>query len=210
MVKLIIFDLQGTLVENGIYPSPVKQLRFIFNIRQSFHDYITVFEKVFMTKKYDSLSQGFHVVAEQFHVSPPDFVIEKLVGIWNKNKLLSKPFPETIEVLTELKKEYKLVLIANIDCFSKDVLEKYALNEYFDEIFLSCDVGMLKTDKGYFEMILKKMGVDKEDAIVVGDSTESDIKSSQAAGINAVLVDRNNRMMYENKIANLKELKKHL
>ena len=43
-----------------------------------------------MTKPYDNLSQAFLAVADFFKLRAPDFVIEKLVGIWNKNKLLSK------------------------------------------------------------------------------------------------------------------------
>lgn len=210
MVKIIIFDLQGTLVENGVFPSPVKQVRFILGIRESFHDYITEFEKVFMTQKYENLSQGFLAVAEHFNADVPDFVIEKLVGIWNKNKLLSKLYPETLEVLAELKKEYKLVLAANIDCFSKDIIEKYALQEYFDAMYLSCDTGMLKTDKGFFEKILSDLNVEKQDVIVIGDSVESDMKSAESSGINSVLVDRNNRMNYDPKILNLKEIKKDI
>jgi HAD superfamily hydrolase (TIGR01493 family) len=210
MVKAIIFDLQGTLVENGVYPSPVKQVRYILGIMQSFHEYVPEFEKVFMTKCYDSLSEGFKEVAAHFDLEPPEYVIEKLVGVWNKNKLLSKVFPETIDVLTELKKDHKLILVANIDCFSKDIIEKYSLGQYFDHIFLSCDTGFLKTDPRLFEMVLEKSGLDKKDALMVGDSMESDIKSAEEAGITAVLVDRNNRMAYGRRISNLIGIKDYL
>jgi len=209
-MKAIIFDLQGTLVENGVYPSPVKQVRFILGIKQSFHDYVPEFETIFMTKKYDNLTLAFRAVSEQFNINPPDYVIEKLVGIWNKNKLLSRLFPETIEVLKDLKKKYKLVLVANIDCFSKDIIEKFSLENYFDRIYLSCDTGMLKTDPKFFITILNDMKLEKEDVLMVGDSTESDIKSASSVGINAMLVDRNNRMDYDNKVSGLIGVKDYL
>ncbi len=34
MVKLIIFDFWGTLVENGIFPSPVRQVKYILRIEE--------------------------------------------------------------------------------------------------------------------------------------------------------------------------------
>jgi FMN phosphatase YigB (HAD superfamily) len=210
MAKAIIFDLQGTLVENGIYPSPIKQVRYILGIMQSFHEYVPVFEKIFMTKKFDSLSEGFKEVAEHFELEPPEYVIEKLVGVWNKNKLLSKVFPEAIEILSELKKSHKLILVANIDCFGKDIIEKYSLDKYFDQVFLSCDTGLLKTDPELFEMVIEKSGFDKKDLIMVGDSMESDIKSAEQAGIDAILVDRNNRMTYDKKVPNLLGLKDYI
>jgi FMN phosphatase YigB (HAD superfamily) len=203
MVKAILFDLQGTLLENGIYPSPVKQARYILGIRQGFHEYVPLFERAFMTQKFENLTEGFKSVCESFQVYPPDFVLEKLVGVWNKNKLLSKLFPETLEVLKDLKKKYKLVLIANIDCFTKEVIDKYALAQYFDEIFLSCDTGMLKTDKDFFDVVLKKLDMDKEDVLVVGDSIESDIRSADTYGVPCILIDRNNRMEFDNKISTL-------
>ena len=100
--------------------------------------------------------------------------------------------------------------MANIDCFAKDIVEKYSLDQYFDHIFLSCDTGMLKTDKAFFPMIIEKLGMAADDLVMVGDSMESDIRSAQTAGIKCVLVDRNNRMSYENRISNLSGLKDYL
>ena len=210
MVKLLLFDMQGTVIENGIYPSPIKQVKFLLGIRQGFHDYVPEFEKVFMIKNFDTLTQAFHAVAEHFNVSVPEFQMEKLVGVWNKNKLLSKPFPESFEVLKDLKNDYKLALLANLDSFSKDIVQKYSLGDYFDNIYLSCDTGMLKSDTGLFDKIVSDTGIAREDMLMIGDSVESDMKSAENAGILSVLLDRRNRMVYEPKIASLTELKRHL
>ena len=45
---------------------------------------------------------------------------------------------------------------------------------------------------------------------MVGDSMESDIKSAEQAGIDAILVDRNNRMTYDRKVPNLLGLKDYI
>jgi HAD superfamily hydrolase (TIGR01549 family) len=210
MVKLIIFDLQGTLIENGVFPSPLKQAKYILRIDAPFSDFVMRFERAFMTEQHLSLKEGFVKVCEEFQISTKDFVLEKLVGLWNKNKLLSKAYPDTLPLLQELRGKYNLVLIVNIDCFSKDMVDKDNLREYFDEVILSCDTGMLKGDKDFYKNILDRFNLKPGDALVVGDSIESDMGTAKASGIKSVLLDRGNRREYSPKIVSLDKLKNYL
>jgi HAD superfamily hydrolase (TIGR01549 family) len=210
-VKAIFFDFWGTLVENGVR-SPVKQVKWILRLNEmDFSEYIVKFEEVFMTKEIESLKQGFEEVVKEFTTNAPDFLIEKLIGMWNKNSILAQPYEETIEVLESLKQDYKLILISNTDNFSiNSVLEKYDLKKYFDETALSCETGLLKSDKKAFENVLKKLKIKKGEAIMVGDSMESDVKSAENAGIRPILIDRRDRRDFEDKISSLRELKEKL
>lgn len=208
MKKAIVFDFWGTLVEQGVTPSPFKQVRYFFRLNMPFSEFAPKFEGSFMLKKYENLYEAFKEAAKAFEINPPAFVYDKLVGVWNKNKILAKPYPETVEILTELKKKYKLAIIANSDCFSiEEIIDKYDLRKFFDVILLSYEAGVLKTDKKMFSILLKKLKVKKNEAIMVGDSIDSDIKGAENAGIKAILVDRNGKREYTNKVANLTEVK---
>jgi putative hydrolase of the HAD superfamily len=210
-IKAIFFDFWGTLVENGVR-SPVKQVKWILRLRDiDFPEYIVKFEDVFMTKKFDELKDGFEETLKAFEIEVPEFVVEKLIGMWNKNTILSKAYDETIQTLEELKKDYKLILISNTDCFSiNSVLDKFDLRKYFDEISLSCETGNLKSNKKAFGDPLKKLKIKKQEAVMIGDSLESDVKGAENAGITPILVDRRGTREYENKISNLTELKEKL
>ncbi len=209
--KAIIMDLQGTLLENGVYPSPIKQVKYFLRVNRPFQDYVPVFEKSFMTRSYANLDEAFRQVCVDFNIRVPDFVIEKLVGLWNKNKLLSKPFHDSIEFLKQAKSHgYKLILVANIDCFSKEVIDKYGFREYFDEVMLSCETGMLKSNPKFFHEPLARLGVSPDDAVMIGDSFESDVESARHAGIKAVLIDRNDARDYNPKVANFQEFISYL
>ncbi len=207
-IKGIIFDFWGTLVENGVFPSPVSQVKYFLRLRDMrFQDYIVRFEKVFMTKKFENLTDCFDAVCKEFNVNPPDWVIEKMIGMWNKNRLLAKPFPETIEILEKLRKDYKIGLISNTDCFSVDpLIEKFNMGPHFNSVIMSYKEGMLKSDKGLFEKCLKEMKLKNNEVIMVGDSIESDIKSAENAGIKAILIDRRNKREFENKITSLSQV----
>ncbi|MEK6900353.1 MAG: HAD family hydrolase, partial [Nanoarchaeota archaeon] len=114
---------------------------------------------------------------------------------------------EVLSELESLQKKYKLILVSNTDCFSiGQVLDKFQLRNYFTDIFLSCDVGMIKTDEKFLLDVLEKAGIDAKDCVVVGDSILSDMEAAKAVDIKAVLLDRKERQHFHPKIKNLKEL----
>jgi HAD superfamily hydrolase (TIGR01549 family) len=209
MVKAILFDFWGTLVENGIFPSPVKQARYILRLRMPFKDFIIRFETAVMTKPYTDLNETFTEVCKEFQLDPQPYVIEKLVGMWNKNELLGKPFLETVEVLEYLKsKKIKLGLISNTTPTITRVLEKFDLGKYFDAVMLSYEEGILKTDPEMFKGLMKKLKIKStSDVIMIGDSLPTDIIGSRNAGIRSILLDRMNKRDFTPKIVNLRGLK---
>ncbi len=209
-MKAILFDLQGTVLENGVFPSPIKQVRQLLHVRMPFSDFVMRFERVFMTQSFSTLRDAFIAVCHEFEIQPKEYIIEKLVGVWNTNKLMSKLYPDSLDGLQELRKDYKVVIFANIDCFTKEVVEKFNLQNYADSIVLSCYTGFTKSDDEFFMTPLELLGVDKKDAILVGDSLESDITAAARIGIASVLIDRQGRREFDRKIASLVEVKKFL
>ncbi|MBN1274921.1 HAD family hydrolase [Candidatus Woesearchaeota archaeon] len=208
MTKIIIFDFWGTLVENGVRPSPSKQVRYFLRVKEPFSEFITTFEHAFMTKQFETLREGFEAVVEAFGKRIPDFVYDKLVGMWNKFTILSKPFDDTIEALEDLKKDYKLVILSNTDNFSlRQVMDKYDLEKYFDKVYLSCETGRLKSDTESYKQILSDFDAQPEDCLMVGDSPQSDIISAEAADVPAVLIDRRGWSDEERKVSSLKGLR---
>jgi HAD superfamily hydrolase (TIGR01549 family) len=177
-----------------------------------FGEFVERFERVAMTKPYDDQKQMFQDAAEALEVPIQDWIIEKLIGIWNKNKLLAKPYPETMEALEQLKaKGVKIAIVSNTPKLSVDgVLEKFGFDKVFDAICFSYDVGYLKTDKELIQAALDKLGVTKEEAVMVGDSLETDIAGAENAGVLPVLIDRKGTREYENKIKSLTELDQFL
>ncbi len=210
MVKAIIFDFWGTLCEQGT-PSLLKQAYYTLRVDMPYSDFVVKFEEALMTRRFEDKAEAFKQVFLAFNQEPKSFLIDKLIGIWNKGIFSAQPYPETVSVLTELKEKYKLALISNSDCFSLEpVLDKFDLRKYFDSIVLSYDVGLLKTNPKMFNLILKQLSSTKKQALMVGDSIETDIKGAESAGIKPVLIDRRDTRDYPNKIRGLKELNKFL
>ena len=210
--KVLVFDLWGTVVETGVKPSPSRQVKYFLRVRESFSDFVLAFEHSFMTRKFESLKQGFEHVVKDFNLRIPDFVYDKLIGMWNKNVILSEMYEEIREVFSALREDgYKLVLLANVDQFSFEQLEhKHKLSELFDAMYLSFETGLLKVNSESFDSIVKDFGVKKDEVLMVGDSIHSDMEAAEKAGIEGVLVDRKDNREFESKVLSLSELRDKL
>jgi putative hydrolase of the HAD superfamily len=93
--------------------------------------------------------------------------------------------PETLEVLQTLKAEgYKLALLSNGDSFSQhNKIRKVGIEELFDEVVVSGDIGIDKPDRKIFDILTKRLGVRNEECMMVGDVFSSDILGAYNAGV---------------------------
>ncbi len=207
MTKVLLFDFWGTLVETGVW-SPTKQARNILHIDMPFSDFVVRFEKAMMTKNIATLRDGFEAVFTEFNLPVNQRKMDDLIGMWNKSWMLARPYPELVQALEDLGKDHTLVLFSNTDPFSvRNVLEKYNLKNHFQHIFLSCDIGKIKTEEGFVDHILSELKVKAKDCLLIGDSIESDMATAQRAGVQAVLVDRSGNRDYPLKIASLNDVR---
>ncbi len=100
-------------------------------------------------------------------------------------------FPEVPEVLEGLLASgYRLHVVSNWDSTLPALLQKLGLDGYFDSIIVSALIGSSKPDPGIFREALGRAGVPPQAALHVGDSYEEDFEGARAAGIHALLLDR--------------------
>lgn len=90
-------------------------------------------------------------------------------------------YPDTKTTLQKLS-PYKKAIITNTprDCASQ-ILKKFDIEPYFQEIITSDDVQKAKPDPEIVYKACEKLNVDPKTVILVGD-TQSDVKAGQAAG----------------------------
>jgi 2-haloalkanoic acid dehalogenase type II len=210
MIKAVLFDFWGTLVENGVW-SPIKQVKNILGIKLPFPEYVVRMERAMMASEFSGLKEAFIAVCNEFEIEPNEEKIDAIVGMWNKSWMLAHPYEEVIDILSTLKEKYKLILVSNTDNISiEQVLEKFSLENLFDKVYLSYQVGLIKTDKKFFKHVLSDLNLNVEECVMVGDSVQSDIMAAKQLGMKAILVDRRNGREFHPKIKNLKELEKIL
>lgn len=207
MTKVVVFDLYGTIIEQGLEKSPSKQVKKMLGISKSFQEFIETFQKDFMTLRHNTLEDAFRLVAEDFDVNPDQETFDALVGLWNKNALLSHLYEDTEPVLDELSATHRIILTANVSEFTFEQIDiKFDLRERFDDTYLSFETGVLKTSKENLDALLLEEDVDAEEVLYVGDSLKSDIYPARDHGLHTVLVDRRETREFEPKITTLEDL----
>ncbi|HEY7184438.1 MAG TPA: HAD-IA family hydrolase [Blastocatellia bacterium] len=95
--------------------------------------------------------------------------------------------------LEDLKRRgLKLGVISNFDSRLYDVLRACNLDRFFDSVHVSTRVGAAKPDAAIFQAALSHHAVEARRAWHVGDSLREDFEGAAAAGLNAILLDRDN------------------
>jgi HAD superfamily hydrolase (TIGR01549 family) len=97
--------------------------------------------------------------------------------------------PGIRKMLADLSERYNLAVISNvISNASRLVLQKYDLEQYFDNVVLSRDLGIRKPSPEIFNFTLVNLGVNSSEALHVGDSLEEDVQGAQNAGMKTVWI----------------------
>ncbi len=96
--------------------------------------------------------------------------------------------------LAELKRRgLKLGVISNFDSRLYGVLRACELDRFFDSVHVSTRAGAAKPDPAIFRAALNYHAVEAPQSWHVGDSLREDVEGAAAAGVNAVLLDRDDR-----------------
>jgi len=100
-------------------------------------------------------------------------------------------YPDAAPALQELRERgLRLVVASNWDCSLHQVIERTGLRDLVDGVVASADVGADKPAPAVFEAALAIAGCSPAEALHVGDSPSKDVAGARAAGLRAVLIDR--------------------
>jgi len=99
------------------------------------------------------------------------------------------------EVLETMRKDgYRIAMIANGDSAgARNIIATCGLEDYFDVIVISEEVGIEKPDKQVFQVALDKLGVEAENAVMVGNRIDADIVGANRIGMKSVWFRWNDR-----------------
>ncbi len=120
---------------------------------------------------------------------------------YEKNLSIGHYFlPGAEEAVKALSKKYKLYLASNgTSHVQAGRLESAKIGKYFQEIFVSQDIGANKPDKLYFERCFARIpGFDVKKAMIVGDSLSSDISGGKQVGMMTCWVNPKGKPCPEN------------
>lgn len=202
MIKGIIFDYGGTLDSGGDHWSEViwdaYQKCDVAVDKPKFREAYVYAERelaqtlyILPHHKFDDLMQiKIQIELEwlsEHGAFPPAQVEPMSKKIGTLCYLAAKQTVETAKpMLDSLKKKYKMVLVSNFYGNINSVLEDFGLDGYFSSVIESAVVGVRKPDPKIFEFGVKKMNLNPEEVVVVGDSYRKDILPARKIGCKTI------------------------
>ncbi|HEX7259452.1 MAG TPA: HAD family hydrolase, partial [Candidatus Saccharimonadia bacterium] len=117
-------------------------------------------------------------------------------------------FPETLNALKSLSRDYRLAMITNTfqQGFEK-LTNTFSIHDYFEIIITSYEEHFVKPDQHLFRTLFQRAGVKAEEILYVGDSVRSDMNPARRLGMQTVLIDRRKRYpQYPRRITSLTQL----
>jgi HAD superfamily hydrolase (TIGR01662 family) len=99
-------------------------------------------------------------------------------------------FPDVIDTLEELRRRgYRLGAITNRGYSGpkfQDEVRDLGLTALFETMAVSCDVGFVKPHPRIYQYALDQMGIEPEEAAMVGDSLRADVEGAKTMGMTAI------------------------
>ena len=182
----IIFDLYGTLLRIGeplIHKGIPRALgssgrQWIALVRDHLLVEHLESREAFVRRICDTLAPDCDSETEDFC---RDLVDRELASI--------EPYPGVFSLLNFLRRRgYAVGAISNLTSVHKEPLERIGLSELFDATAFSCDEGLSKPDPGIFRGLCRRLGVEPESTLMVGDSLPNDVRAARAIGMRALRV----------------------
>ena len=200
--KLIIFDLIDTLANSESIFESTKILEQ--EVGTEMVDFIIGGGKIDTEKSVDD------VITRVKNFKDISDKQEKIIRNWIEPSgtiLLN----DSIEILKYLKnKNYIIGIISNSPPTKQNQLKDLEIDSYVDSALFSFECGYRKPSKEIYDIFLKRFSILPTETLMIGDSLKNDVVGAQSAGLDAILLDRDNTIDYHPKIKNLLELKEIL
>lgn len=104
-----------------------------------------------------------------------------------------KVYDGVVDFLEQLKKQQKKVyLLSNAQyIFTKYEMDYLDITKYFDGIVISSKELCEKPDTAFYQIVLERYGLKKEESIMIGNDLITDIQGSAKAGLDSLYIHSN-------------------
>lgn len=195
MIKVILWDVDGTLLDFlKAEHAAIRKCFEIFQLGECTDE---------MIARYSVINKKYWECLERGEMTKPEILVRRFQEFFAKegiitdcadafNKEYQVRLGDTIcfcddsyNLLKSLKGKIKQYAVTNGTKVAQDKkLKKSGLDELFDDIFISEEIGIEKPYLGFFQKVWEKIGEYKSDEImIVGDSLTSDMQGGNNAGI---------------------------
>lgn len=196
MYRAIFIDIDDTLLDY------IPCCREAFELALPEHpEYFDLFFEI-SGRLFSEAKHGLHTIAEVMELYPKEFIAtigyppeavdpfkHAFRAAWGKTHTLVPGAKEMLENLQT--KGYRLFAASNsIGHLQRSRLEKAGILKYFEDTYISMDIGYDKPDIRFYQEALRRCGLQAKEVLMIGDSMTTDVIGAQKAGMDALFFDR--------------------
>jgi glucose-1-phosphatase len=185
-IDAVVFDLGGVVlnIDYGKTEEAFVQLGLA--------DFGEAYSQLCQTELFDRFETGhisvFHFINRLLDKLPRGCNGNQVVHAWNAMIL---DFPvKRLEMIASLRPRFKTFLLSNTNFIHMDeVRRKLAkcgtgkeLEDYFDKVYLSCEMGMRKPDPEIFRTVCREQQLEPSRTLFIDDSPQH-IEGAKTAGL---------------------------
>lgn len=183
MIKVVSFDIGGTLLENS-HDNTYSLKSLAELVSKPYESVRDVYKKVFQKRK-GTLEELIEMFCNELEISNSNelkkFFIDKF-----SNKGCNHISNDKVTLIKEIKRNgYKVILFSN----SCSLINNDAIKDIYDlvdGVFYSFDMGYTKDDKESYRYIEEKLDVKSSEILHVGDTLNSDYLKPRENGWDAL------------------------
>ena len=206
-IKAILFDVGGVLalgensrLENGKFIPSGVHLNMAKKLNISIDQYIDSIDTAYVSAITGKLSKKevIETLSKNFGVSSKK--LKRLyIDSYKKNFKQNK---ELFNKLFKLKKQgYKIAILSDQWFLSKEALMPKKLYKHFDEVIVSCDVGIRKPNQKIYQLAVKKLNFSPKEILFI-DNQKWNISPAKKLGMKTILFKSNKQLFSDEKWRN--------
>lgn len=196
MYRAIFIDIDDTLLDY------IPCCREAFELALPEHpEYFDLFFEI-SGRLFSEAKHGLYTIAEVMELYPKEFIAtigyppeavdpfkHAFRAAWGKTHTLVPGAKEMLENLQA--KGYRLFAASNsIGHLQRSRLEKAGILKYFEDTYISMDIGYDKPDIRFYQEALRRCGLQAKEVLMIGDSMTTDVIGAQKAGMDALFFNR--------------------
>jgi putative hydrolase of the HAD superfamily len=192
MIRAIFFDLDDTIVDTTRLAEMARRNAIENMVRHGLPvDIETAYRELLeLINEYGSnFPRHFDYLLRRLDLPyNPKWVASGIIAYHNTKFAYLKSVRGARRMLLQLKREgYYLGIITDGDPIKQwEKILRLELDEYFDDVFVSDELGVKKPHPKIFQKALRRAGVKPEEALMVGDRLYSDIYGAKRVGMRTV------------------------
>jgi len=201
MAKHILFDIDDTLFPTSEFAELARRnaIRAMIEMgmRRSEKELHTMLMSI-IAEKGSNYQNHFNVLCSRLKERKPARYIAAAVGAYHNTKTTIQPYPAVPGTLLSLREDgHKIYVATNGGAIKQwDKLIRLQIALFFEDVFVSEELGKEKSPS-FFRHVVKKLGVEPRDCVMVGDREDADILPAKAVGMHTIRMRTGKRAAIE-------------